>query len=1376
MDVREFLPRLVRNLLPTEPTSSGVDSPDAECSMHDDPTRAASSSHAPRPAANPTIGDAAPAPRDSGDPKLPEPPAVVDARYRLVERLGSGGFGTVFLADELGTGSLLDVDQSPTVLRRVALKLLHRGRSDARRFASEVRALCRLNHPHIVTVYAYGAGVGELPYVAMEFVEGAPLSAFMGGDALQNYERTLRWLIGVADAVGHAHARGVVHRDLKPHNILITREGWPKVVDFGLSWLLAQDDDAGPKSQRCGTPGYLAPELLDGAGLLIDHRVDVYGLGATIFAAFTGLSPFSDASIQRTVERQVRGEFAFPEGFPQALEGLVQRCLSRDPLDRPRTASAVAEALRRAAFAKARVDANGESNASLDAWHSLPARADVRDLTLESVEGFDHPQRGPGVRFAARASAEPDGAALRAFGYAGEAHSRQRRVHDTLTRAWAGAEVSLYGARPVEQSSGARFVNVDADTVPVLEPYLPVSVTAVARVEGVRAGPCATRQLVEMREPAAQNIHIVRGSIAHDMLERMTAAESDAERTFDAAFDAAFARLRWDALAAGLDDAAIQKLRGELLPHFEQIDRWTHPSDRIFSGRAAEARRFSARYGLEGRIDLALVDDDAVRLLELKTGGYESPEHVWQLRAYMLMWDPLAEAAGQGVSGELLYSKRGKRKPLQRRAHHLEREVVLARNDVVLMHRWFSDGDTPYRPPSFGDVPECCDDAPCRFRRDLCRAQTERLGSMSGVGIDDAPVGSAWRDSDPALVRAVRHYYFHFARLIEREYRAASADMGSAFRSARLPERVASLDAMEGVKVVEVDADTVRVRVPRMGLFHRGDELLIHQGDLDEAPSAVGVVRRVEGDVLTLACDGAVLHPSDASPSEDDRWVLERFRPRIGFRELHRALYGFVSTSDPRRLERIVLPHRAGHAGQRGIEGVDIAPVQLEAESASSGRALNDEQQHAIASALEGHDAFLVHGPPGTGKTTVIAELCARLVARGQRVLLAACTNTAVDTMLAKVVRAGVLDVLRVGSVGRANSDLMRALQDAGRPPERHFSRELGADTADLSQLRHRLLDTAVVAATTTRCVSAPILAALERALAESDDAPASAAGPRPIFDVAIIDEASQLTEPLALGAILRARRFVLVGDDRQLPPVVRAADATSAQLGPLPVESLVTAGVGGLDRSLFERLRPWVPNVLLRTQYRMNEGVQAFPNLSYYDQKLRAAPSAAERSLQVDGLEELDEELGRRLDPERPSVWVDVGGEALGRSHPDEADEVVRTAAALVERLGDRFGPDSLGIVAPYRAQCQRIRRGLADALPRPVAEAIEVDTVERFQGREKDAMIVSLVVREWCDFVLDPRRLNVTLTRARTKVIVFGDKAHGRRLAELARQSLER
>lgn len=1290
------------------------------------------------------------------------PDDILAQRYRIVRELGRGGYGFVYLAEELSDVDLLGRATEPLVLRHVALKILRTDKKWSKRFAGEVRALCRLNHPHIVTVYGYDRA--PVPYVAMEYVAGAPLSEHMGAPARAAYQTTIRWLIGVAEALSHAHARGVVHRDLKPHNILITEDGWPKVVDFGLSWLLEPDQDL---SQKVGTPGYLAPELIDGDEKTADHRVDIYGLGATLFAAFAGASPFSSNTLLGTVHKQMAGTFAFPDDFPPALRPIVERCLAPDPIDRPRTAAAVAEELRRIALAPAALRAGNERAGTLSEWSTLPDRVDLRDARLERLESFDHPSRGRGVKFQLVTTSDPSVPTTGGFSYAGTPDTTPRRVHEVLEAAWPGAELSLYGARVVQNAAGGRFLAVDGSTVPVLEPYHPVSVTDVARVEGVRAGTCATRALVELRTGARPGKHLVLGALAHDTLEALMAPDAPAD--LDAAFDRAVQRLRWQALAAGLDDDALESMRTDLDLHFGHLASWTE--NELGVTRAAEATRYSSRYGLEGRIDLARIDDDTMRILELKTGSFESPEHVRQLRCYLLMWDALADATGRRVEGELLYSKKGKRKPVQRRSHENERDVVLARNHVIAMRRWFSDGDTAYRPPSCGDDPRLCDDAPCRFRRDECARQTKLLGTMSGADLDAAAVDrEVWGDADETLVRVTRRYYFHWTRLIEREYRAASADMGAAFRDAGVEERIAALDALTGLTLSAVDgkAQTLTLEGHNPGVFHAGDAVLLHRGDIDEHPSASGKVQRADRSSVVVSCESTTL----LEGARSDGWTLDRHQLRIGFRDLHRALFGFVSSGDLRRIERLVLPHRAGVGGQRSIAGIPTAEPDAAALGGAAGdRMLNASQQRAIQTALEGHDALLVHGPPGTGKTTVIAELAARLVARGDRVLLAACTNTAVDTMLARVVRAGVVDVLRVSSSSRATNELRDALSDAGREPGAHFTGDLERRTPRLETLSHRLRDTAVFAATANACVSSPVFGALARALDADASTTIDASDPAPPFDVVIVDEASQLTEPLALGPIALARRFVLVGDDKQLPPVVRAADAQSAQLTDLDT-ALDEAGVRGLDRSLFERLRPYVPSVLLQEQYRMNEGVQAFPNQCYYDGQLRAAPGVGERKLALEpaDVEGLDEELTRRLDPARPSVWVDVGGEDDGRTHAAEAAEIVRTAATLAERLHRRdvLREDSIGVVAPYRAQCNAIRSGLAAALGDELARLIEVDTVERFQGREKDAILVSLVCREWNDFVMDPRRLNVTLTRARTKVVVFGAKALGRRMLE--------
>ena len=1265
----------------------------------------------------------------------------IDEKYRVLREAGLGAYGVVYEAEELDRMDLLD-SPSETVLRRVAIKIVDRLDVRRKRFGAEVRALCRLNHPAIVQVYGYGVTLvdpvhdrGEdnptRPYVAMEFVDGRSLADVPAPEARGNLARFVGIFIHVAEALAHAHARGVIHRDLKPHNILVGSDGLPRVVDFGLSWLVQPDQDA---SRRLGTPGYIAPELLDAEAAAADHRADVYSLGATMFAVFAGRSPFRADGLMATMRAQMCGEFEFPDEFPSALQSLVRRCLSPDPLNRPRTASLVAEELRLIALSPGVIQAGGEDAHGLDEFPELPERVDVRDGRITALAPFDHPTRGAGLKFSLMTGeAESTGG----FVYAGTENSAARRVHDVLASAWEGAEVSIYDTRPVQDSSARRFLAADGSTVPVLEPYFPVSVTDVATAEGVRCGTCASRVLVDVRARRDWGTNLVIGSVAHDMLESLVREDRSLEE-FDAIFDESLAARRIDAVAAGITDDDVAGIRTRLRAHFENLRRWTEPAR---TAKLAEVKRYSSRYGLEGRIDLALVDESETQIIELKTGSYESPQHERQLRCYALLWDAIAAANGSRVVGRLLYSKTGKLKPLNRRSHDREREVVIARNDVVAMHRHYSDGDTSYRPLAYGDDPQRCNDYPCRFRRKECERQRAVLGNFHGgdLALEDIDRDVWAEDVDNQVVRATREYYAHYVRLIEREYRAASRAMGAVFRTTTIGDRVARLRALDDVTLRSSSRADRRVvfACDAFGVFEIGDPVIAHRGDFDAEPALSGRVVRRDRDSLAIECAGADF----ATDLPSDGWVIDKDVLRIGFRAMHQALYRFVSCSDAARLERIVLPS-LGTYGQRTLPGTDAPTKQWEV-SGSGTTELNVAQREAVARALESSDAFLIHGPPGTGKTTVIAELVAELIAADKRILLAACTHTAVNNVLARVVRAGVTDVLRVGSVRRSSDSLTQALLDAKRPLATHFSDELGRDASSLQTLGERLRSVRVVAATTNACVSSSVFSVIEDG------------GEEPAFDVAIIDEASQLTEPLALAAINLARRFVLVGDDKQLPPVVTADDALSHNVDP-PAGVLATSDLSGLDHSLFARLRPHVPHVMLTTQYRMSESVQAFPNQAFYGGRLNAWHGVRDRTMPAGSVGEAAD--NDPLDPERGFVWIESQPAETPRRNDHEVAIVAETVGRLLASLDVGAPGSAIGVVSPYRAQCHAIRSALREL---DGGAAVEVDTVERFQGRQKEVMLVSLVTSDWSDFVMSPERLNVTLTRARSKVIVIGSAA---------------
>jgi len=213
---------------------------------------------------------------------------------------------------------------------------------------------------------------------------------------------------------------------------------------------------------------------------------------------------------------------------------------------------------------------------------------------------------------------------------------------------------------------------------------------------------------------------------------------------------------------------------------------------------------------------------------------------------------------------------------------------------------------------------------------------------------------------------------------------------------------------------------------------------------------------------------------------------------------------------------------------------------------------------------------------------------------------------------------------------------------------------------------------------------------------------------------MAIVDEAGQLTEPLTLGLILRGRRFVLIGDDRQLPPVVRSR---------------------GLAHSMFERLKSQTDSVtLLETQYRMHPEIMDVSNRLFYEGKLKAGVTAQDR-IPPDGPDGA------------PVMFVRSESARDGRSNPDEARVVLELVQSFIRDRGIRA--ESIGVVSPFRAQVVLLRQMLGGT-------GVTVDTVERFQGGERDIMILSFVRSRGTGFVFDDRRLNVAITRARRKLVL--------------------
>ncbi len=410
---------------------------------------------------------------------------------------------------------------------------------------------------------------------------------------------------------------------------------------------------------------------------------------------------------------------------------------------------------------------------------------------------------------------------------------------------------------------------------------------------------------------------------------------------------------------------------------------------------------------------------------------------------------------------------------------------------------------------------------------------------------------------------------------------------------------------------------------------------------------------------------------------------------------------------------------------------------------------LNPEQRAALELAERARDVMLVHGPPGTGKTTVLVEIVRRSASRGERVLAAAPSNLAVDNLVERLVASGI-DAVRIGHPARVLPSVVEhTLDEKTRAhPQAQIAAELVTQAlrlrADARKRKQRRGPGRFSEARAQEREARQLLAEAreledraERSVLERAQvvlATLTGIESRPLegsrFDLAVVDEATQAVEPAAYLALLRADRAVLAGDHLQLPPTVLAQDAQE------------------LSRSLFERLAQAQSGamVTLAEQHRMNERIMRYPSDALYEGKLRAHPRVAQHA--IDAL---------------PLQMIDTAGRGFEETAPQDSESKLNDGEAALAALQVRgllrvLAARDVAVIAPYEAQVQRLRQLLQDE------PDLEIDTVDGFQGREKEAVVVSLVrSNEQGDlgFVADIRRINVALTRARKKLIVIGDSA---------------
>ena len=428
---------------------------------------------------------------------------------------------------------------------------------------------------------------------------------------------------------------------------------------------------------------------------------------------------------------------------------------------------------------------------------------------------------------------------------------------------------------------------------------------------------------------------------------------------------------------------------------------------------------------------------------------------------------------------------------------------------------------------------------------------------------------------------------------------------------------------------------------------------------------------------------------------------------------------------------------------------------------------LNATQEEAVNKVLRAKDVAVVHGPPGTGKTTTLVEAIYETLRRENQVLVCAQSNMAVDWISEKLVDRGI-NVLRIGNPTRVNDKMLSFTYE--RRFEAHPDYELlWAIRKAIRELRthrkrgderyHQKLERLKSRATELEVRINADLFGEARVIASTLVGSASRLLDGQKFGTVFIDEAAQALETACWIPIRRVSRVILAGDHCQLPPTVKS----------------IAALKGGLGKTLMERIVENKPEVvtLLRMQYRMNEEIMRFSSDWFYGNQVESAPEVKYRSI---------------LDLDVPMTWMDTSPDLVGEENPEEKQSelfreefvgesfgrINRAEAELtlmaLESYFRKIGKERIlderidvGIISPYRAQVQYLRRQLKKKeFFKPYRQLISVNTVDGFQGQERDIILISLVRANdegQIGFLRDLRRMNVAITRARMKLIILGD-----------------
>jgi len=818
--------------------------------------------------------------------------------------------------------------------------------------------------------------------------------------------------------------------------------------------------------------------------------------------------------------------------------------------------------------------------------------------------------------------------------------------------------LKLYNIKKISENNSTYF-STDSNTIVVVDPDILVNATAINNVSYCPRSYYLNQVIGETISPYIA----IKGSIIHDCLSSAIINNSKPSENLSQVLD--LFSLQYENFNYSKEHV-FQEISGMA----ECLDSFV---ENLTGNSIPETLFLSPDFGIRGRIDL--LNDG--HIYELKTGKISKTDDarssdITQVALYRYGLGDYIEDKEPEDSIVYVGTNEVVKKTVKPNWKMLKYAIEKRNIAYIISHQG-------YIPPI---LPESA-------RNKCLRCSMKTFCYMVCAGLNQQRICSICPHnelcSQQALPESYQDYFNRFTRWIREEKNESKRNFSDLW-NLNINDRVAKGKAIQNLILENEQSENGITKLlfscDNKSEMREGDIVVLSDGDVLQRTLSTGVVSSVSNTSIEV----------DTRTIGDKMSVLDFYSIDVGFRRQQRGLFNLVFR---KKLFRDVI-----------IEGKPSLIDTIEGDFIQN----NQSQNKAIEKILGTQNYCLIQGPAGTGKTHVIAKAAITLAEKGEKVLLTAFTNRAVDNICLYLLRNNYHSFIRLGS----SHSILREIRDYTLTEYK----ERNIEKSSLGILKEFPI---IVATTST--ISNPVFEKI---------------GTQTI----IIDEASQMTEPTVLSALIEGDRFILVGDHKQLPPVVQSSKISEE----------------GMSTSLFERLVNVDPsNIhLLQQQFRMNEKLIEYPNKEFYNGKLSSFNDEIKKqnlSMLPNFVGDYNEIQNSNIyDPNNPLIFVPVQGifQHKKKINKEEA-KVISLIVSNFLKLG--LNIDQLGIICPYRGQVSEIRR--------LVNPRVIVDTIDRFQGSDREVIIISLVESQLhgSKGFADERRLNVALTRAKKKLIVVGD-----------------